>query len=189
MIAARSRPIVLLGLALLAAIVMLSWTQRWFTVSLTDSVELDVLGSDAAGSLAALALSLFALVAALSIASVAVRRVLGVLAAAVGAIIVTVSHSSLTDPARSASAIITEVTGISGIESIRALVLAVETSFWPSAALVAGGLIVFVGLGATFSAHRWPSATKKYERASTVIADDPASQWDAQNRGVDPTDG
>ncbi|MEL0626840.1 Trp biosynthesis-associated membrane protein [Salinibacterium amurskyense] len=184
----RSRTVVLAGLVLLAALVMLTWTQRWFTITLPDDVTVEVLGSDAAGALAALALSVFALVAALSIASVLVRRILGVVAAAVGVAIVIVSQATIADPALSSSELVTQSTGISGIDSVRALIVAVEGSMWSYTALVAGALIVLVGLLATISAHRWPTATKKYERTTAIVADDPASQWDAQSRGIDPTE-
>ena len=183
----RSRTVVLAGLALLGALVMLTWTQRWFTITLPDDSTVEVLGSDAAGALAALALSVFALVAALSIASVFVRRILGVVAAAVGVAIVVVSNSTLADPALSSSELVTQSTGISGSDSVRALIVMVEGSVWSYTALVSGALIVLVGLLATLSAHRWPTATKKYERTNAVVADDPASQWDAQSRGIDPT--
>jgi len=187
MILKRSRLIVLAGLLLLGATVMLSWTQTWFTILANNGTTIDILGSDAAGSLAALALSIFALVAALSLSSVMVRRVLGVVAAAVGAVVVVVTQSALGDPLRASGAVITEATGISGAQSIRELVDVVNVSGWPIPAIIAGGLIVVIGLLATFSAHRWPVATKKYDRATTVVADDPASQWDAQSRGIDPT--
>ncbi|GAA1218356.1 Trp biosynthesis-associated membrane protein [Rhodoglobus aureus] len=187
MILKRSRPIVLAGLVLLGATVMLSWTQRWFTVSLNEGSSVDVLGSDAAGSLAALALSIFALVAALGLSSLMVRRVLGVLAAVVGGAIVAVAQSAIADPLRASGALITDATGIGGADSLRALVDTVNVSGWPIPAIAAGGLIVILGLFATLTAHRWPVPTKKYDRASTVVADDPASQWDAQSRGIDPT--
>lgn len=187
MILKRSRPIVLAGLVLLGATVMLSWTQQWFTIILKEGASVEVLGSDAADSLAALALSIFALVAALSLSSLVVRRVLGVLAAVVGGAIVAVAQSAIADPLRASGALITDATGISGAESLRALVDVVNVSGWPIPAIAAGGLIVVLGLLATFLAHRWPAPTKKYDRASAVVADDPASQWDAQSRGIDPT--
>ncbi|MBH0054160.1 Trp biosynthesis-associated membrane protein [Salinibacterium sp. SWN139] len=185
----RSRSIVLSSLVLLGAVVMLSWTQRWFTITLQNDVSVEVLGSDVAGALAALALSTFALVAALGIASVFLRRVLGVIAAIVGGIVVAVSQATLADPARAASELITEATGISGIESIRALVVGVDGSVWSVTALIAGILIMVVGVAAAVSAKHWPTATKKYDRTTAVVADDPASQWDAQSRGIDPTKG
>ncbi|EPR74993.1 Tryptophan-associated membrane protein [Leifsonia rubra CMS 76R] len=187
MILTHARSIVLAGLVLLAAVVMLSWTQSWFTVMANDGSTIDVLGSDAAGSLAALALSIFALVAALSLSSIVVRRVLGVLAAIVGGIIVAVAQAAIVDPLLASGAVITDSTGISGINSLRGLVESVTASGWPTPAVIAGGLIVVVGLFATFTAHRWPGPTKKYDRTSAVVADDPASQWDAQSRGIDPT--
>jgi len=186
--AQRMRPIVLSSLVVLAAVVMLSWTQRWFTVTLPDDVRVEVLGSDAAGALAALALTVFALVAALSIASTILRRALGAVAALVGGAIVVVAQSTLANPILASAELVTESTGISGIESVGALVVSVEGSPWSITALVAGVLIIVAGLAAAVSAGRWPTATKKYERRATVMADDPASQWDAQSRGIDPTE-
>lgn len=187
MILKRSRVIVLGGLILMATTVMLSWTQIWFTITLNDGSNVEVLGSDAAGALAALALSIFALVAALSLSSLIVRRVLGVIAAVVGGVIAAVTQSALAGPVLASSALITEATGISGTESIRGLVDTVTVSGWPIPALIAGALVVILGLFAALSAHRWPVPTKKYDRATAVVADDPASQWDAQSRGIDPT--
>ncbi|QYH36136.1 Trp biosynthesis-associated membrane protein [Salinibacterium sp. M195] len=189
MIVKRSRPIVLAGLVLLGAGVMLSWTQPWFTISLTDGAIVEVLGSDAAGSLAALALAVFALVAALSLSSLVVRRVLGVLAAIVGGAIVAVVVAATADPVLASGELITQATGISGSDSLPGLVVAVNASGWSVLALVAGALLLVLGLFATFSAHHWPRATKKYDRETAIVADDPASQWDAQSRGIDPTAG
>ena len=117
-----------------------------------------------------------------------VRRVLGVVAAAVGAGIVAVSQSTLSDPVRASSELITQSTGIGGIDSVRGLVVTLEGTPWSYTALIAGALVVVFGGFASVSAHRWPTATKKYERSAVVVADDPASQWDAQSRGIDPTE-
>ena len=187
MITKRSRSFVLAALVLLATTVMLSWTQQWFTISLTDGSRVEVLGSDAAGSLAALALAVFALVAALSLSSLMVRRVLGVLAAGVGSGVAAVAQAAIADPLRASSGLITDATGISGANSVRDLVSVITTSGWSIPAVICGVLIMIVGLYATFSAHHWPVPTKKYDRATTEVADDPASQWDAQSRGIDPT--
>lgn len=183
----RPRAFVLGGLVIAAALVMLSWTQSWFAFTLTDGSTVDALGSDAAGSLAALALSVFALVAALSISTVIVRRVLGVLAAAVGITIILVAQSALGDPVLASAALITDATGISGAESLGALVASTQSTQWSSLAVLAGSFIAVIGLSATFTAGRWPQATKKYDRSTTVVAGDSASQWDAQSRGIDPT--
>jgi hypothetical protein len=183
----KPRPFVLGGLVLMAALLMLSWTQVWFTFELNDGSTVEALGSDAVGSLAALALSVFALVAALSISTVNVRRVLGIVAAIVGVIIIVTWQSAVADPIVASAAIITEATGISGTDSLHALVASTAATPWSVPAIGAGSLIVLIGLGATITAHRWPIPTKKYDRDSTVIADDPASQWDAQSRGIDPT--
>ncbi|MGV8875913.1 MAG: Trp biosynthesis-associated membrane protein [Rhodoglobus sp.] len=182
-----SRAVTMAAFIVLAAAVMLSWTQVWFSFTLSDGSHVDALGSDAVGPLATLALALFALVAALGISRVMVRRVLGMVAAAVGVVIGIISQAALADPVRASVAIITEATGISGIQSLRALVSSVDATFWPAPAIIAAILIVILGVSVTVSAHRWPGPTKKYDRAETDVADDPASQWDAQSRGIDPS--
>ena len=120
---------ILAGLAL-SALTMLAWTQVWFTVTL-ESRAVAIAGDVAAPALAALALSGLALAAALAIAGPVFRVILGALQAAIGALVVTSAAIALADPIAASAAAVTAVTGVSGADSVAALVLDVSATAWP----------------------------------------------------------
>jgi uncharacterized membrane protein (TIGR02234 family) len=194
--ASRLRGLLLGATALLAALVFLAWSQPWFTLELVassgDPAPLLVRGDVAASALTPLALAVLAVVAALALAGPGFRMVFGVLEALLGGCVIAATLVSLGDPAAASASAITDVTGISGADSVAELVAQVEVSPWPAVAIVAGALIVVVGLLVAVPASRWPVSGRKYSRTRTEAADDastgdPVIEWDALSDGDDPT--
>lgn len=191
----RVKYTLILASLLLAALVLLAWTQTWLTVHLiagapTASVPVD--GNVAAPALAALALAGLALTAALSIAGLLFRIVLGVLDALLGACIAFSAILVLTAPVAASEPAVTAATGVAGSESIAEVVSATSLTVWPVFTLVTGILLVLVGLGVALTARRWPSSSRKYSavRLEPVDRDempDAVDSWDELSRGDDPT--
>ena len=204
---ARLRGMLLALTALLAALVFLAWSQPWFTLELTatsgDPEPLVVRGDVAASALAPLALAVLAIVAALALAGTGFRIVFGVLEALLGACVIAVTAVSLGDPSGASAPAITEVTGISGSDSVDDLVAAIAVSPWPTVAIVIGALIFVAGGLVAATAPHWPVSGRRYTRARTEEADsrarqtppanrnppDPVAEWDALSDGDDPTAG
>jgi len=207
MTAARLRGMLLGLTALLAALVFLAWSQPWFTLELTatsgDPEPLVVRGDVAASALAPLALTVLAIVAALALAGTVFRIVFGVLEAVLGACVIAVTAVSLGDPAGASAHAITEVTGISGADSVAELVASVSVTLWPAVAIAIGGLLLVAGALVAATASRWPVSGRRYTRTRTMQADagsnatrasdpeisDPIAEWDALSDGDDPTAG
>ena len=191
----RLRMVLLGATAVLAGLILLAWSQPWLTLTLAPGNGEDetlVVGGDvAAGGLAPLALTALALIAALAIAGPVFRIVLGVLEALVGACVVAVALVSLADPVAASASAVTASTGITGHDSVAALVESVAVSAWPVVALVLGAALTLVGAFVAVTAPRWPVSGRKYSRTRTAPVDgsdpDPIAEWDALSDGDDPT--
>ena len=191
----RVKYTLILASLLLAAVVLLAWTQSWLTVELTagaPTTSVSVDGNIAAPALAALALAGLALTAALSIAGLLFRIILGVLDAVLGACIAFSAILVLTGPVAASEPAVTAATGIAGSTSIAAIVSATSLTFWPFLTAAAGILLVVVGAGITLTARRWPSSSRKYSAVRLEPADsgampDAVDSWDDLTRGDDPT--
>lgn len=179
---------------LLSAAALLSWTMTWFTVILNPAESAHgtilVTGEVGAPALAALGLAGLALVAALAIAGGVFRLLLGVLQAVIGASIAASAWAAGADPVSASAPLVTETTGISGSESVTALIATVEPTAWPLLAVIIGMLMVLLGIFVTATARRWPATTSRYRAARFDDADAPrstVSDWDRLSDGSDPT--
>lgn len=190
MSARRLKLVLLLGGIVASGAVLLTWTQAWFQVVLASGGELAVAGEVAAPALAALALSGAALGAALAIAGRIFRVILGVLEVAIGALVIYSALSAMGDPVLAAAASITATTGVSGEESVRALVESVTVTVWPVVALIAGALLAVAGVLVVVTSSRWPSSSRKYQAVRLEPVDGEESSigdWDSLSEGRDPT--
>ena len=179
--------VILVGLAL-SGLTLLAWTQQWCAVSLIPEAEVVDGGDVAAPALAALALSGLALIAALTIAGPVFRVALGLLEAAIGSLVVLSAILAIADPITASASAITAVTGVSGSVSVVALVSAVVPTAWPFVALLAGVVVVTVGITIVVSGRAWPQSSRKYQAARLTEADgSPIGDWDALSDGRDPT--
>jgi hypothetical protein len=181
-------PLLLAGLVL-AGIVFLAWTQPWFTLTLHDGSSLSIDGDVAAPANAILALTCLVVFPALAIAGRLFRAVLGALEVLLGLTITFASGVAITTPVASSAATISTATGITGRDSITALVATVSLDAWPFVSFIAGVLVAVVGVLVIVTAGRWPESGRKYTaiRSELVDSDDPAARWDALSAGNDPT--
>ncbi|KQO99853.1 Trp biosynthesis-associated membrane protein [Leifsonia sp. Leaf264] len=179
-----------------AALALLAATQQWFTLTVTSgaggSTELAVSGAVAAPALSALAFAALALAAALAIAGPLIRIVLGVLGLLLGGSLILSTALALGDPVAAGASVVTAATGVSGSDSVHALVGAVSSTAWPVVALVAGIVIVIGSLGVLVTTRQWPGSARKYQavrlEGTEVSAKDRAvDEWDELSRGDDPT--
>lgn len=177
------------GIAL-SALTLLAWTQEWFDVVLDSGQSIPVTGEVAAPALTALALSGLALAGALAIAGVVFRVILGLLQAALGALILTSAVIAASDPIAASTRAITDATGVAGSESITVLVSSVTPSAWPWATMILGGALVILGLAIVATARRWPASSRKYQAVRLETEHGERSSigdWDALSDGRDPT--
>lgn len=185
----RLRLVALLALVLLAAGVLLAWSQEWFRVAI-DGDEFGVRGDVAAGALAPLALTGLALVAALALAGPVLRVLLGILGALLGVSVIAVTMLSISDPPQSVATAVGEHTGIAGLDSIRAIIDRVDQSVWPWVAVAAGILLILTGALIAVTGPRWPGSGRRYSRTRlTPVEGNPVDDWDALSAGEDPTGG
>lgn len=179
----------IVGLAL-GALTLLTWTQVWFSVTLTTDQVLDVPGDSAAAALAALGLSTLALVGALAIAGPVFRVILGLLAVAIGGLVMASAIMALVDPVLASSAAISSATGLDGVETLHGLVAGVAASPWPIVALILGVSEVFFGLAVLLTSRRWSAASRRFQPVRFEPAEGsatPSEVWDALSDGRDPT--
>ncbi|MDH6180958.1 hypothetical protein M2152_001140 [Microbacteriaceae bacterium SG_E_30_P1] len=187
---ARRLKYITLATGLLGGVLALvAWTQVWFTVTLTDDVSIPIAGDRAAGALAALGLSTLALVGALAIAGPIFRVILGVLAAALGAVIGVSSILAIVDPIAESAASISERTGVAGDDSLRELIVSIDTSGWPIGGVIIGVLILAFSGAVIATSSQWPSSSRRYSatRLEGENGESPSELWDALSDGSDPT--
>lgn len=163
----RIKYLTLLALLVGSGLGLLSATQTWFTIQVTDVANhagtVTVAGSAAAPALTALSLAGLALTAALAIAGPAFRVVLALLGILLGASIVYSALAVLGDPLQAASAAITSATGVAGEASLRKLVQSTTTEFWPWFAVLGGVLVALAGALAIVFLRAWPGPSRKYQ--------------------------
>jgi hypothetical protein len=189
---ARSRRLRLLTILLIAAVAgltLLTTTQTWWTVHLSDR-SITVQGTVAAQALSALSLTELALAAALAISGPVFRFILGVLQLLVAFTVVTTSIFSLTDPEQPSESLISKATGVAGTTAIGRLIHSVSFTPWGAFAIAFGVLAFLVGIWLLATFRRWPAASRKYSAVRFASANGPRDHvvdWDTLSEGDDPT--
>jgi len=196
----RSRPLVVVAGLAVAGIVMLAWTQTWFTVRLhagaavTSTVAAD--GAAVVPQYTALAIASLALFLAMTIAGPVVRIVLAVVEVLLGVAVVWTGVAALGDPVAAARGAVGEVAGVSDLGAVRRVVSDVDVSLWPAVGIAGGVLAVLLGVVALVVQRAWPGPSRKYgaqtagARASArarVVERDAITDWDDLSAGTDPT--
>jgi len=195
-----SKALLLALIALAGAIALIGSTQTWVTISLSQGAaafsSLVITGQKLNSSLSPVAIAALACALALTIAGPVFRRMLGVLAALLGAGLATLGAIALADSTAASAASIGEATGILG-DAQAELVSSVNVTAWPAITIVAGALLVIAGAAVLVLGGRWRSGGRKYQSAALSAkepsaGDDPVerdriSDWDAMNSGQDPT--
>ncbi|MFJ3033671.1 Trp biosynthesis-associated membrane protein [Curtobacterium pusillum] len=199
--ARRSRPLVVVAGLAVAGIIMLSWTQTWFTVHLhagaavTSTVDAD--GAAAVPSYTALAIASLALFLAMTIAGRVVRIVLACVEVLLGLGVVVSGITALADPVAAAKGAVGEVAGVSDLTAVRRVVSTVDVTAWPVVGIAGGVLAVVLGIVVLFVQRSWPGPSRKYgaatagaaaqARAAAPVERDAVVDWDDLSAGVDPT--
>lgn len=199
--ARRSRPLVVVAGLAVAGIVMLSWTQTWFTVHLHagTAVVPRVVADGAAvvPQYTALAIASLALFLALTIAGRVLRIVLAAIEVLLGVAVVTTGIGALVDPVGASKGAVGEVAGVSDTAAVRQVVERVDVTAWPAVGIAGGVLAVLLGVVVLVVQRSWPGPTRKYAAATAGAAADaraaaPAQRdaitdWDDLSAGDDPT--
>ncbi|PYY35150.1 hypothetical protein DEJ16_08630 [Curtobacterium sp. MCJR17_055] len=167
----RSRPlVVVVGLAV-AGLVMLAWTQTWFTVHLDHSAAVvKTVAADGATVVpqyTAVAIASLALFLALTIAGRVVRVVLAVVQVLLGVAVVVTGISALSDPVAAARSAVGSVAGVSDIGAVRQVVTRVDVSIWPVVGITGGVLAALLGVAVLVLQRSWPGPSRKYGDAAT----------------------
>lgn len=206
----RFKSLSLLTAVVLSAMVLIGWSQTWFVFDVSfaegQSRPLDISGQQVASALSALGLTGFALTAALSLAGVVLRRILGVFLFLLGGGIFFVTISPWTDPIAAAAPALTALSAISDVDTLRTFVLSTAATAWPGVTAVIGLLFLPLGILIFFTAGKWGTASRKFERttknssanATEKVATRPAGvvedvsaqnidAWDSLSHGEDPT--
>ncbi|WP_396288554.1 Trp biosynthesis-associated membrane protein [Curtobacterium sp. KT1] len=199
----RSRPIVVVAGLLVAGVIMLSWTQTWFTVDLhagaavTSTVDAD--GAAVVPQYTALAIASLALFLAMTIAGRVLRVVLACVEILLGVGVVVSGITSLSDPIAAAKGAVGEVAGVSDLAAVRRVVSGVDVSLWPAVGIAGGVLAVLLGIVVIVVQRSWPGPSRKYgaatagaaadARAKAPVERDAVVDWDDLSAGVDPTAG
>jgi uncharacterized membrane protein (TIGR02234 family) len=172
----------------LGALAILAWSQQWFLVRLSGT-EFPVGGDVSGGAVFPLALVSLALVAALALAGAVFRVILGVLEAFIGVGVIASTAFALSDPVTAMAPALSKRLGISGPESLHAVVTGTVASAWPAIAIVAGALMVIAGLAIAVTSRAWPISGRKYSatRAARAEPGGAVQDWDALSDGEDPT--
>lgn len=197
----RSRPLVVVAGLAVAGIIMLAWTQTWFTVHLhagaavTAKVAAD--GAAVVPQYTALAIASLALFLAMTIAGRVVRIVLACVEVLLGVGVVVSGISALADPIAAAKGAVGEVAGVSDLTAVRRVVASVDVSAWPVVGIAGGVLAVLLGIVVLVVQRAWPGPSRKYgaatagaaaqARAAAPVQRDAVVDWDDLSAGVDPT--
>jgi uncharacterized membrane protein (TIGR02234 family) len=171
-----------------AGLVLLAVAQPWARASLVTAAPLPashvtLTGHELAPAAGALALAALACLAAIIATRGVARRAAGAVLAVAGAL-VTASAGVSVRHAHVAAAAAARSVGSAGVARIEMPAV----PWWAVAA--AGGLIIAaVAALAIWRAARWPAMSSRYERPGGPQrpVNDPATAWDALDRGTDPT--
>ncbi|GAA1842634.1 Trp biosynthesis-associated membrane protein [Agromyces salentinus] len=214
---ARAKSLALLAGVAGAGLTLLAWSQTWFELRLLGQAGIgtaDVIavgGGVASPALAALGLAGLALVAAIAIAGPVLRVVLAVIQALLGGSIILASSLAIGDPVGAVAPAVTEATGVAGTGPTAELVASASATFWPTAAMLGGALVVIAGLVALSTTRQWPGSSRRYSSARVTDAatgepttlaaaqvpqmdarrrasDRAVDAWDELSRGDDPTE-
>ncbi|MBF4608333.1 Trp biosynthesis-associated membrane protein [Curtobacterium sp. VKM Ac-1393] len=199
----RSRPIIVVAGLLVAGVIMLAWTQTWFTVDLhagaavTSTVDAD--GAAVVPQYTALAIASLALFLAMTIAGRVLRIVLACVEILLGLGVVVSGITALRDPVAAARGAIGAVAGVSDVTAVRRVVSGVDVSLWPAVGIAGGVLAVLLGVVVIVVQRSWPGPSRKYgaatagaaadARAKAPVVRDAVVDWDDLSAGVDPTVG
>lgn len=192
----RARLLAVTATLAAGALGVISSTQTWLTVTLTQGADeaLLVPGAAAIPVLAPLSLAVLALGAALSIVGLVLRYVFGALTVAIAGVLGWQTWVVLVErPASAVASTVTGVTGISGVDAVSDLIAAVSITPWPAVTLVGSIVLFAAGVLTLVTARTWKGAGRRYRTDGAAPAASPSApldavdSWDGLSRGEDPT--
>ncbi|GAA2994776.1 putative membrane protein (TIGR02234 family) [Microbacterium terrae] len=199
----RAKLLAVLVILACGALGVISSTQTWLDVTLDDGAGhvLAVPGASAVPVLAPLSLAVLALGGALTIVGRVLRYVFGALTVAIAGILGWLSASvAFSHPTSAITATVTEATGITGEESVAALVAQITSTAWPGVTLASSLVLLAAGVLTLATAHRWQGSDRRYRTDADATAGahtgarphdaaqtDAIESWDELSRGEDPT--
>jgi hypothetical protein len=189
----RTKSVLIVVSLAFSVLALISWTQPWFTLTLTGGSSaahsITAAGDAAAPAMPALTLAALALIAALTLAGKFFRRVLGVLEVLIGASILLAAVVALFDPVTASAKLVTKATGVSGEASVGSLVTSVGQTPWPWIAATLGVLITILGIALLAVGHRWPDSSRRFQSGAPAQGGPggTATDWDSLTGGTDPT--
>jgi len=197
---ARARLIAVAATVLAGAVGIISSTQTWLTVLLTDGGQnaLLVPGAAAIPVLAPLSLAVLALGGALSIVGLVLRYIFGALTVVIAVVLgALTAQIVVAPPVAAVAATVTTATGLTGTDAVSEIVATVAQTPWPAVTLVAWIVLLAAGLFTLATGRRWRGSGRKYATdaaphasATTAAASRPhdaIDSWDDLSRGDDPT--
>src|SRR5690606_30804113 len=134
-----------------------------------------------------------ALTLALALVGKALRFVFGAIAVVIGgALVALTAPIAFEQPVSSIARVVTEHTGIAGVESVSSIVSGIEPTGWPAIALVAAA-VALGGVLALGTGPAWRKGTSRYDAPASRRGGgdgplDAVDSWDDLSRGADPTD-
>lgn len=179
----RIRAVVSIALAL--AVVLIGWSQVWFTIAV-DGGAIDVSGAAAAGAVLALTLAGAALTAAIALVGPKLRVAFGVLLLLAGVGITVISIAIIADPSSVFASVLATETGLTGTAAIESIE-GVERTVWPIFCALGGAAAAVFGFVVVRTSSWWPAVGRRYERRSKGASDSAVDRWDALSEGEDPT--
>lgn len=191
--ARRGRTMSVLLILLGAGIALIGSTQTWL-IARVEGTEIPATGSEALALLQPLALAGLALTLALALVGKIMRIVFAAAAVVIGgALTALILPIAAERPVSAVARVVTDHTGIAGVESVASIVSGIEATAWPIVALVCANVVALGGVLALVTGPSWRKGTSRYDaptasRASKDGPLDAVDSWDDLTRGGDPTD-
>ena len=173
---------VLGGCAAAGALVLIAAGRVWRQADLVSAtgarVAVHVTGHAAEPALPALGIALVVMAGAVIAARGWLRRVVGVVTVVIGGAVVALAVVSRTDAAKELRH---QAFGVSNAAVGSTL------SSWAIVTILAGLVAVVAGAVTVAVGQRWPAMGSRYEAPAVRRTDNLAGDWDALDRGEDPT--
>lgn len=186
--ARRGRWVLLLVLAaaLVAVVALPTWVVAEGSSPLESAVDVGVTGAEVAPQTTAAGLVLLAAAAAVALVGRTGRWVVAVVTAGAGLLVSAAAGAVLRDPGGAVSGAVAEATGVAVGDP------AASVTAWPVVAVVAGALVVLLGVALARAGGSWRHTSRRHERPggpapATAGTVDERAAWDALSRGDDPS--
>ncbi|MFT3798972.1 Trp biosynthesis-associated membrane protein [Microbacterium sp.] len=199
---ARGRTLAVLAAIVGGAVSIVSSTQTWLDVALSDGAgtTLAVAGAHAFSVLAPLSLAALALGLALTVVGRILRYVFGVLAVTIGVTLVWgAARIGFGHPLDAVASAVTEATGLAGGDALAQLIVSIQATAWPFVTVAAGMLVAAGGALTLATTHAWGASGRRYRTdtrtpapsdvaAATTAAAGPRPHDAARDRAIDSWD-